>query len=56
MCPALFEMKGLMELLCICCGKPWDVEYVLREATTEFDREGALFAAVRPVTASRRKG
>ena len=40
--PGLFEKKGLMELLCVCCGKPWDVAYVLREATTEFDREGAL--------------
>ena len=31
-----------MELLCVCCGKPWDVAHVLREATTEFDLEGAL--------------
>ena len=31
-----------MDVLCVCCGEPWDVEYVLSEATDEFDREGAL--------------
>ena len=29
-------------MLCVCCGEPWDVEYVLSEATDAFDREGAL--------------
>ncbi len=40
--PGPFEKKRVMDVLCVCCGEPWDVEYVLHEATDEFDREGAL--------------
>lgn len=31
-----------MDLMCVCCGEPWNVDYVLQEATDEFNREGAL--------------
>ena len=31
-----------MDLICTCCGEPWDVYHVLHEDTTEFDRQGGL--------------
>ena len=34
-----------MQLTCICCGAPWDVQHVLREAPERFDRRGALIRA-----------
>ena len=34
-----------MQLICICCGKLWDVERVLREEPEKFNRCGALIRA-----------
>src|SRR5512135_78682 len=34
-----------MRLTCICCGKLWDVEYVLRQKPEDFTRQGALIRA-----------
>jgi len=43
MCPALFEKtKRLMDLVCICCGEPWGVDYVLHDEPNGFDRSGGL--------------
>ena len=27
-----------MDLLCTCCGEPWDIYHVLHEEPEEFDR------------------
>ena len=42
---ALNETRRLMELTCICCGKLWDAQHVLREKPDEFIRRGALLRA-----------
>ncbi len=34
-----------MDLLCTCCGEPWDIDHVLHEEPEEFDREGGLIRA-----------
>ncbi len=31
-----------MDVICTCCGEPWDIYHVLQEEPQEFDREGAL--------------
>ena len=31
-----------MDVICTCCGEPWDIYHVLHEEPQEFDREGAL--------------
>jgi len=46
MCPALFEKtKRLMDLICTCCGEPWDVDHVLHEEPDKFERQGGLIRA-----------
>ena len=30
-----------MDIICTCCGEPWDICHVLHEEPQEFDREGA---------------
>ena len=34
-----------MDIICTCCGEPWDVDYVLHEEPQAFEREGALIKA-----------
>ena len=34
-----------MELICICCGKHWSAQLVLREKPEDFDRQGANLRA-----------
>ena len=34
-----------MDLICTCCGEPWDIDHVLHEEPDEFDREGGLIRA-----------
>ena len=34
-----------MDLICTCCGEPWDVTYVLHEEPDGFDRKGGLIRA-----------
>ena len=34
-----------MDVICTCCGEPWDVNYVLHEEPQGFEREGALITA-----------
>jgi hypothetical protein len=29
-----------MDLICTCCGEPWDIDYVLHEEPEGFDRQG----------------
>ena len=31
-----------MDLLCTRCGEPWDLDYILHEAPSEFTRKGGL--------------
>ena len=31
-----------MDLICTCCGEPWEVAYVLHEEPDGFNREGGL--------------
>jgi hypothetical protein len=31
-----------MDVICTCCGEPWDIYHVLHEEPQGFDREGAL--------------
>ena len=31
-----------MDLICICCGEPWGVDYVLHDEPDGFDRSGGL--------------
>lgn len=31
-----------MDLVCIRCGEPWDLDHVLHEAPTDFRRNGGL--------------
>ena len=31
-----------MDLICTCCGEPWDVDHVLHEEPDGFDRQGGL--------------
>lgn len=31
-----------MDLYCVCCGEPWDVDHVLHEETEAFARKGGL--------------
>jgi len=31
-----------MDVICTCCGEPWDIYHELHEEPREFDREGAL--------------
>ena len=34
-----------MDIICTCCGQPWDMYHVLHEEPQGFDREGALIKA-----------
>ena len=34
-----------MDLICTCCGEPWDVDYVLHEEPRGFDRRGGRILA-----------
>jgi hypothetical protein len=34
-----------MDIICTCCGEPWDVDYVLHEEPQGFDRHGSLISA-----------
>lgn len=34
-----------MDILCTCCGEPWDVSYVMHEEPLAFDRRGCLIVA-----------
>ena len=34
-----------MDLICTCCGEPWDVDHVLHQEPDEFDRRGGLIRA-----------
>ena len=34
-----------MDLICTCCGEPWDIDHVLHEEPEEFNREGGLIRA-----------
>ena len=34
-----------MDLICTCCGEPWDVDYVLHEEPHGFDRRGGRILA-----------
>ena len=31
-----------MDLICTCCGEPWDVDHVLHDEPGGFDRSGGL--------------
>ena len=34
-----------MDIICTCCGEPYDIEYVLHEDPSAFKREGCLIRA-----------
>ena len=34
-----------MDVICTCCGEPWDIYHVLYEEPQGFDREGAIIRA-----------
>ena len=34
-----------MDIICTCCGEPWDIYHVLHEEPQGFEREGALIKA-----------
>jgi len=34
-----------MDIICTCCGEPWDTYHVLHEEPQGFEREGALIKA-----------
>ncbi|MGE5756533.1 MAG: hypothetical protein ACM35G_12625 [Planctomycetaceae bacterium] len=34
-----------MELTCICCGKRWNAQHVLRDKPEDFARQGAIIRA-----------
>jgi len=34
-----------MDIICTCCGEPWDTYHVLHEEPQGFEREGALINA-----------
>ena len=34
-----------MDIICTCCGEPWDIYHVLHEEPEGLDREGALIRA-----------
>ena len=34
-----------MDVICTCCGEPWDVYHVLHEEPDTFDRDGCLITA-----------
>ena len=31
-----------MDLVCVCCGEPWAIDYVLHEEPDGFERQGGL--------------
>jgi len=31
-----------MDIICVNCGEPWDTDYVLHEATNDFERKGGV--------------
>ena len=34
------ETGRLMDLMCLTCGEPWEVDHVLHEAPADFERKG----------------
>jgi len=34
-----------MDVICTCCGEPWEIDYVLHEEPEGFTRRGALIRA-----------
>ena len=42
-----------MDILCTCCGEPWDVTHVLHEEPHSFERNGALISACPCCTGNR---
>ncbi len=34
-----------MDVICTCCGEPWDIYHVLHEEPQAFNRAGALITA-----------
>jgi hypothetical protein len=34
-----------MDLICTCCGEPWDIDHVLHEEPEGFDRQGGRIRA-----------
>jgi len=34
-----------MDLICTCCGEPWDVDHVLHHEPDKFERQGGLIRA-----------
>ena len=41
-----------MDLICTCCGEPWDIYHVLHEEPEGFDRQGGRIQLARVVTVS----
>ena len=34
-----------MDILCTCCGEPWDVYHILHDSPADFARRGCLITA-----------
>lgn len=34
-----------MDVICTCCGEPWEIDYVLHDEPEEFNRRGGLIRA-----------
>ncbi|NLX99962.1 MAG: hypothetical protein GXY83_28015 [Rhodopirellula sp.] len=41
----LYTGINIMDILCTCCGEPWDIYHLLHEAPEDFIRHGCLVTA-----------